>query len=82
MLAENAAARPGRRLKQTLAGALVSLIDGRIRVEPAPPRRRRAGLKRNPSSLLIRRSILAALTTPENTRSQRHYLNGNRAKMR
>jgi tRNA(Ile)-lysidine synthase len=41
-------ATPGRpakghrtRLKQTLAGALVSLIDGRIRVEPAPPRRRR-----------------------------------------
>jgi tRNA(Ile)-lysidine synthase len=31
----------GPRLKQTLAGALVSLIDGRIRVEPAPPRRRR-----------------------------------------
>jgi tRNA(Ile)-lysidine synthase len=30
------------RLKQTLAGALVSLIDGRIRVEPAPPRRSRA----------------------------------------
>jgi tRNA(Ile)-lysidine synthase len=30
------------RLKQTLAGALVSLIDGRIRVEPAPPRRPRA----------------------------------------
>lgn len=29
-------------LKQTLAGALVSLIGGRIRVEPAPPRRRRA----------------------------------------
>ncbi len=27
-------------LKQTLAGALVSLIDGRIHVEPAPPRRR------------------------------------------
>ena len=40
------ARKPGRqraesRLKQTLAGALVSLIDGRIRVEPAPPRRRR-----------------------------------------
>ena len=33
--------RPSR-LKQTLAGALVSLIDGRIRVEPAPPRRSRA----------------------------------------
>jgi tRNA(Ile)-lysidine synthase len=33
----------GRRakLRQTLAGALVSLIDGRIRVEPAPPRRRK-----------------------------------------
>jgi tRNA(Ile)-lysidine synthase len=31
------------RLKQTLAGALVSLTEGRIRVEPAPPRRRRVG---------------------------------------
>jgi len=30
------------RLKQTLAGALVSLIEGRIRVESAPPRRSRA----------------------------------------
>jgi tRNA(Ile)-lysidine synthase len=40
-LAENTAARQPR-LKRTLAGALVSLIDGRIRVEPAPPRRRRA----------------------------------------
>jgi tRNA(Ile)-lysidine synthase len=29
------------RLKQTLAGALVSLVDGHIRIEPAPPRRRR-----------------------------------------
>ena len=28
------------RLRQTLAGALISLIDGRIRVEPAPRRRR------------------------------------------
>jgi tRNA(Ile)-lysidine synthase len=34
----------GLKLKQTLAGALVSLIDGQIRVEPAPPRRR-TGLK-------------------------------------
>jgi len=33
---------PRPRLKQTLAGALVSLTDGRIRVEPAPPRRGRA----------------------------------------
>jgi tRNA(Ile)-lysidine synthase len=40
LVAENAAARQPR-LKRTLAGALVSLIDGRIRVEPAPPRRRR-----------------------------------------
>jgi tRNA(Ile)-lysidine synthase len=43
--AEGAAGRrpkPGRAtLKQTLAGALVSLIGGRIRVEPAPPRRLR-----------------------------------------
>ncbi|MEA2796339.1 MAG: tRNA(Ile)-lysidine synthase [Bradyrhizobium sp.] len=39
--AEKTAGR-GMRLKQTLAGALVSLIDGRIRVEPAPPRRRTA----------------------------------------
>jgi tRNA(Ile)-lysidine synthase len=41
MVAENTAARPPK-LKRTLAGALVSLSDGRIRVEPAPPRRRRA----------------------------------------
>jgi tRNA(Ile)-lysidine synthase len=26
------------KLKQTLAGALISVVDGRIRVEPAPPR--------------------------------------------
>jgi tRNA(Ile)-lysidine synthase len=38
-VAEAAGRRP--RLKQTLAGALISLIEGRIRVEPAPPRRRR-----------------------------------------
>jgi tRNA(Ile)-lysidine synthase len=31
-----------QKLKQTLAGALVSLVGDRIRVEPAPPRRRRA----------------------------------------
>ena len=30
-------------LKQTLAGALVSLVDGRIRVGPAPARRSRSG---------------------------------------
>jgi tRNA(Ile)-lysidine synthase len=30
------------RLKQTLAGALVSLTEDRIRIEPAPPRRRSA----------------------------------------
>jgi tRNA(Ile)-lysidine synthase len=41
-VAENAAGRRPR-LKQTLAGALISLVDDRIRVEPAPPRRRRAG---------------------------------------
>ena len=39
--APRAKGRP--KLKQTLAGALVSLIGGRIRIEPAPPRRRRAG---------------------------------------
>ena len=39
---DSAVARAGRgpRLKQTLAGALVSLIDGRIRIEAAPRRRR------------------------------------------
>jgi tRNA(Ile)-lysidine synthase len=31
------------RLKQTLAGAVISLISGRIHVEPAPPRRSRRG---------------------------------------
>jgi tRNA(Ile)-lysidine synthase len=40
MTEPNSRRRP--RLKQTLAGALVSLIDDRIRVAPAPPRRRRA----------------------------------------
>ena len=36
--------KPGpARLRQTLAGALVSLAGGRIRIEPAPPRRHRAG---------------------------------------
>ena len=43
---DEAGAKQGKkrrpRLKQTLAGALVSLSDGRIRVEPAPPRRGRA----------------------------------------
>ena len=43
---DEAGAKQGKkrrpRLKQTLAGALVSLTDGRIRVEPAPPRRGRA----------------------------------------
>jgi tRNA(Ile)-lysidine synthase len=34
-----AAGRP--KLKQTLAGAVIGVIGGRIRVEPAPPRRRR-----------------------------------------
>jgi tRNA(Ile)-lysidine synthase len=43
---DRASADPGRakgriRLKQTLAGALVSFIGDRIRIEPAPPRRRR-----------------------------------------
>jgi tRNA(Ile)-lysidine synthase len=33
--------RSKSRLKQTLAGALVSLMDGRISIAPAPPRRRR-----------------------------------------
>jgi tRNA(Ile)-lysidine synthase len=32
--------RGGARLKQTLAGAMVSVADGRIRIEPAPIRRR------------------------------------------
>jgi tRNA(Ile)-lysidine synthase len=36
---KSGAGRP--KLKQTLAGALISLVDGRIRVEPAPPRRQR-----------------------------------------
>jgi tRNA(Ile)-lysidine synthase len=42
---ENAAkgrAKGRVRLKQTLAGALVSLTEDRIRIEPAPPRRNRA----------------------------------------
>src|SRR4051812_14069562 len=40
-IAASGAAKRPIRLKRTLAGALVSLADGRIRIEPAPPRRRR-----------------------------------------
>jgi tRNA(Ile)-lysidine synthase len=39
--AETGRAKGRIRLKQTLAGALVSFIGDRIRIEPAPPRRRR-----------------------------------------
>ena len=41
-MAESSAKRRPR-LKQTLAGALISLADDRISVAPAPPRRRRSG---------------------------------------
>jgi tRNA(Ile)-lysidine synthase len=41
--AQKAAAKGGIRLKQTLAGALVTFVDGHIRIEPAPPRRSRPG---------------------------------------
>jgi len=40
--AKEAQAKGQQRLKQTLAGALITLTAGRIRVEPAPPRRGRA----------------------------------------
>jgi tRNA(Ile)-lysidine synthase len=46
--------RKGRQsgLKQTLAGALVSLARGRVRIEPAPLRRgRRAGISGKPKTL-------------------------------
>ncbi|MCO5130685.1 MAG: tRNA lysidine(34) synthetase TilS [Xanthobacteraceae bacterium] len=33
--------RPSGRLRQTLAGAVITVADGRIVIEPAPPRRRR-----------------------------------------
>jgi tRNA(Ile)-lysidine synthase len=36
---DRAAAAGEGRLKQTLAGAVISLAGGRIHVEPAPPRR-------------------------------------------
>ncbi len=40
---DRAVAGDAGKLKQTLAGAIISLAGGRIRVEPAPPRRGRAG---------------------------------------
>jgi tRNA(Ile)-lysidine synthase len=40
-VAETGPAKGRIGLKQTLAGALVSLVDGRVRIEPAPPRRSR-----------------------------------------
>jgi tRNA(Ile)-lysidine synthase len=39
---DGAMQRPGK-VKQTLAGAVIALSDGRIRIEPAPPRRGRGG---------------------------------------
>jgi tRNA(Ile)-lysidine synthase len=41
--AEKPSAKGRIRLKQTLAGALITFVDGRIRIEPAPPRRSRPG---------------------------------------
>ncbi len=42
LVALDRAVAEGRpKLKQTLAGAVIGVIGGRIRVEPAPPRRRR-----------------------------------------
>jgi tRNA(Ile)-lysidine synthase len=38
---DRAVAERRPKLKQTLAGAVIGIIGGRIRVEPAPPRRRR-----------------------------------------
>ena len=61
--------RPGlnqARLKQTLAGALVSLIDDRIRIEPSPPRRRRTVTE----GMTARGHGPIALTTPANTYSR------------
>ena len=40
-VAKGATRSAGIRLKQTLAGALVSLTQRRLRIEPAPPRRQR-----------------------------------------
>jgi tRNA(Ile)-lysidine synthase len=40
---DRALEQPGRTLKQTLAGAVISVGEGRIRVVPAPPRRIRSG---------------------------------------
>ena len=40
---DRAIAEGQRRLKQTLAGAAITLVDGRIHVEAAPPRRGRNG---------------------------------------
>jgi tRNA(Ile)-lysidine synthase len=40
---DRAVAKGEGNLKQTLAGAAISLVGGRIHVEPAPPRRHRPG---------------------------------------
>ena len=42
---DRAVAEGRPKLKQTLAGAIISLIGTRIRIEPAPPRSRPAGLR-------------------------------------
>ena len=76
---KSAGRRP--RLKQTLAGALISLADGRIRIEPAPPRRRAQGRIVN-AVTDIAAILPIGLNHPGKHRLQRHYLSGNRARMR
>ena len=67
------------RLKQTLAGAAISLIGGRIHVDPAPPRRRQSGVRGVHIPQYPRISAPGPLTTPEKPRFLRHYLTGNSA---
>jgi len=50
------------RLKQTLAGAAISLIGGRIHVDPAPPRRA-IGRERRPHTAISAYIDARALTT-------------------
>ena len=71
-----------RRLKQTLAGAAVSLAKGRIHVEPAPPRRRRKALTATLAPDIIAALNVDGLTTPENTGFIAIICSGNRARMR
>ena len=74
--------REQARLKQTLAGAAISLIRGRIHRRSSTAAEGQSGLTGAPTPEYPQVSGRRTLTTPEKPRLLRHFLTGNRVKMR